>query len=230
MHGCVAVEQVCYNLVGSYVCINADGSFSAPGPTPPQGSFPGTLSSELRPPGFEISNEIAQGRSHFISGSGALGVQGFPGAERELGLPALSHSQGRCPQGYSFNLERQACDGELLQDVSFVSYLCAHEIMFSLCKMFIFFIVLNSSLSGNRKFLIILVKTSTDVDECEVTSGLCGRRSICQNTIGSYTCTHVAVADCPPGFAFDFNLQSCLGVFLRGYFVLFVLYYITFHE
>lgn len=36
---------------------------------------------------------------------------------------------------------------------------------------------------------------------------------MCQNTIGSYTCTQLPAADCPPGFAFDLNLQSCLGLF-----------------
>lgn len=112
--GCVAVEQVCYNLVGSYICINADGSFSAPGPTPLQGNSPGSLPSEPRSPGFEINNEIAQGHTSIISGSGSLGVQGLPGANTELGGLGLSHSQGRCPPGYSFNLDRQACDGELV--------------------------------------------------------------------------------------------------------------------
>lgn len=53
----------------------------------------------------------------------------------------------------------------------------------------------------------------SDVDECEVTSGLCGHGGICQNTIGSYTCTQIPGVDCPPGFAFDLNLQSCLGLF-----------------
>lgn len=123
VHGCVAVEQVCYNLVGSHVCINVDGSFSAPGPASHQGSSPGSLSAEPRQPGLEISNEVAQGRSPFISGSGALGVQGFPGANRELGLLGISHSQGRCPPGYSFNLERQACDGELVLNESCFSYI-----------------------------------------------------------------------------------------------------------
>lgn len=122
VHSCAAVEQVCFNLVGSYVCINADGSFSAPGPTPPQDSSPDSLSSELKPPGFEISNEIGKGRSHFISDSGAHRVLGFPGSDSELGLSALSHSQGRCPQGYSYNLERQACDGKLVLRV-FFSYI-----------------------------------------------------------------------------------------------------------
>lgn len=51
------------------------------------------------------------------------------------------------------------------------------------------------------------------MDECEVTSGLCGHGGICQNTIGSYTCTQIPGVDCPPGFAFDLNLQSCLGLF-----------------
>lgn len=114
VHGCVAVEQVCYNLVPSYVCINADGSLSAPGPTPLQGGSPGGLPADPRPSGFEISNEVAQGRTPFIGGSGTLGVQGFPGAIPELGLSSLSQSQGRCPPGYSFNLETQACDGEFV--------------------------------------------------------------------------------------------------------------------
>lgn len=122
MHTCVAVEQACYNLEGSYVCINGDGSFSAPGPTSPQGSSSSSLPSEPRPSDFEISNEIPQGPTPFISGSGALGVQGFPGANRELGLSGFTHSQGRCPSGYSFNLERQACDGKLSLNV-IVSYM-----------------------------------------------------------------------------------------------------------
>lgn len=123
VHGCVAVEQVCYNLVGSYVCINADGSFSAPGPTPLQSSSSGSQPPKPRLPDFEISNEIAQGRSPASSSSGALGVPGFPWVNRELGLLGLSHSQVRCPSGYSFNLERQACDGEFLQNVSLVLYM-----------------------------------------------------------------------------------------------------------
>lgn len=113
-HSCVAVEQVCYNLVPSYVCINADGSFSAPGPTPLQGGSPGSLPAAPRSSSFEISNEVAQSRAPFIGGSGILGVQGFPGTSLDLGASSLSQSQGRCPPGYSFNLETQACDGEFV--------------------------------------------------------------------------------------------------------------------
>ncbi|XP_063889085.1 fibrillin-2-like isoform X3 [Scylla paramamosain] len=161
VHGCVAVEQVCYNLVGSYVCINADGSFSAPGPTPIQPGSPSGLPADSRITAFD-KNEVVQGRNPLIRGGhGTLGVQGFPGASPEPGLSGFSQSHGRCPPGYSFNLDSQACD---------------------------------------------------DVDECQVTSGLCVRGTICQNTIGSYTCTHMPVVDCPSGFAFDLNLQSCLDV------------------
>lgn len=155
VHSCVAVEQVCYNLVGSYVCINADGSFSAPGPTPLQGNSPGSLPSELRPPGFEISNEIAQGHSPIISGSGALGVQGFPGTNTELGVLGLSHSQGRCPPGYSFNLERQACDGELVLSMSLVSYMCFMNLCFLKCKSHSFYV--HSSFCGDVNSEITLV-------------------------------------------------------------------------
>ena len=133
VHGCVAVEQVCYNLVGSYVCINADGSFSAPGPTPIQGGSSDSLSADPRARAFEISNEVAQGRTPFIGGSGTLGVQGFPGTSPELGLTSVSQSQGRCPPGYSFNLETQACDGELMLYTCCLFHMCFyHTRIFSL--------------------------------------------------------------------------------------------------
>ncbi|MPC59490.1 Fibulin-1 [Portunus trituberculatus] len=110
VHGCVAVEQVCYNLVGSYVCINADGSFSAPGPTPIHPSSPSGLPADSRITAYD-KNEVAQGRNPLIHGGhGTLGVQGFPGTNPEPRLSGFSKSRGRCPPGYSFNLDSQACD------------------------------------------------------------------------------------------------------------------------
>ncbi|KAG7174672.1 Fibrillin-2-like 3, partial [Homarus americanus] len=170
VHNCVPGEQVCYNQVGSYSCINADGSLSSPGSTqhrtPSVGSSGGlagdarTVGTQ-RASGYDISNEVDQGSSGLINFGGALGVQGFPGARPDQSYLDATHTQGRCPPGYNFNLDTMVCD---------------------------------------------------DVDECEVTSGLCGRGAICQNTIGSYTCTQILAADCPPGFAFDSNLQSCLDI------------------
>ncbi|XP_071519923.1 uncharacterized protein [Panulirus ornatus] len=167
VHGCIG-EQECLNQIGSYSCINADGFLSSAGSSQQHllsaGSSAG-LPGDSRTTGsvgfsgYDISNEVDPGLSGFISGSGALGVQGFPGAQHELGHLDATQSHGRCPPGYNFNLETRFCD---------------------------------------------------DVNECAITSGLCGRGAVCQNTIGSYTCTQVPAADCPPGFAYDLKLQSCL--------------------
>nr|XP_027216674.1 fibrillin-2-like isoform X4 [Penaeus vannamei] len=162
LNGCVDGEQVCYNEIGSYSCINADGSFSSPGSLQGIGGHSigglagdGQIGAPLGP--YDLGRVSEQG--HYSALAGGLGSQAYPGL-----LPEgydITQPEGRCPRGYKFNLEARACD---------------------------------------------------DVDECEVTSGLCGHGGICQNTIGSYTCTQIPGVDCPPGFAFDLNLQSCLDV------------------
>ncbi|XP_069955422.1 fibrillin-2 isoform X5 [Cherax quadricarinatus] len=170
VHGCLPGEQVCYNQIGSYACINADGSLSSPGGVQHQTVSTGSATTHLGDAragaalgssSYDINNEVDPGIPGSILGRGALGVQGFPGTRVEHRYLDATHSQGRCPPGYNFNLDTIVCD---------------------------------------------------DVDECEVTSGLCGRGAVCQNTIGSYTCAHIPVADCPPGFAFDLNQQSCLDI------------------
>ncbi|CAL4065445.1 unnamed protein product, partial [Meganyctiphanes norvegica] len=130
IHGCIPGKQVCYNEVGSYACVNADGSITTPG---------------------------QQHLPHPVHQQTGFGLQGFPGSQQPSGsgIPA---THGRCPPGYKFNLASRVCD---------------------------------------------------DIDECELSGNLCGHGSICQNTIGSYTCNQIPAADCPPGTSFDMALQSC---------------------
>ncbi|KAG0712253.1 Fibrillin-3 [Chionoecetes opilio] len=207
VHGCVAVEQVCYNLVGSYVCINADGSFSAPGPTPLQDGSPGTLPAGPKAPGFEISNEIAQGRTPFIGGSGTLGVQGFPGTNPEVGLSNQSQAQGRCPPGYSFNLGTQACDDvnecvDGTNNCNRTTHFCVNTQGGYMCE----------EKSGSAECVAgykfsIQQQKCIDVDECaEELHGCHPQEESCRNTAGAYECDMA----CDEGFQFNIGLRTCV--------------------
>lgn len=121
VHRCIDGEQVCYNQIGSYACINADGTLSSPGSAQQHlhsggssGGRPGDsrATGVVGSSGYDISNEVDQGITGLISGSGALGVQGFPDAQHEPGHLDATQSHGRCPPGYNFNLDTRVCDGE----------------------------------------------------------------------------------------------------------------------
>ena len=49
---------------------------------------------------------------------------------------------------------------------------------------------------------------SSDINECELNSSLCGQNSMCENTEGSFLCT------CSAGFQLITETHQCQGCFL----------------
>lgn len=64
----------------------------------------------------------------------------------------------------------------------------------------------NSLRNFDQKAFICVIQSCTDVDECSY-SDVCGPRSTCQNTVGSFQCV------CDTGFVANANGTGCVGEF-----------------
>lgn len=56
-----------------------------------------------------------------------------------------------------------------------------------------------------------------DVNECDSQPPVCPAQTLCQNTIGSYTCARKPqLEECPLGFRFNSQIQTCIGILIKN--------------
>lgn len=60
----------------------------------------------------------------------------------------------------------------------------------------------------------MVLEQKIDVDECLQRDPVCPAQMICTNTIGSFTCSRQLAPEvnCPKGFRFNQELESCIGM------------------
>ena len=58
-------------------------------------------------------------------------------------------------------------------------------------------------------YVVFIIFTSSDINECDTTPGMCGPRGVCVNTEGSVRC------DCNRGYTFNEDISACVGEYLH---------------
>lgn len=58
-----------------------------------------------------------------------------------------------------------------------------------------------------------LKKLFKDIDECASPTPVCPSQMTCHNAIGSFTCVRKTIEECPAGFRFNAQIDTCSGKF-----------------